>query len=182
MAKKMIKHVSTRSGQKTLMKKPDILIKDIRHMIEEARGAVAVTVNAELTMLYWQIGKRIKDEVLKGKRAEYGEEIVSTLSSQLVPEYGKGFGKRNLFRMIKFTERFPKEKIVSTLLTQLSWSHFLELLQINNDLARDFYAEMCRLECWSVRTLHKKIGGMLFERTAIAKKPGKVIKHEIDTT
>ena len=179
MAKKMIKHSSTRSGQKTLMKKPDILIKDIRHMIEEARRAVAVTVNAALTMLYWQIGKRIKDEILQGNRAEYGQEIVATLSAQLTRDYGKGFTRFNLARMLQFAEYFPDQKIVATLSQQLSWSHFVEIFPVKDDLARDFYAEMCRIERWSVRTLRKKIDGMLFERTAIAKRPKKVIEDEI---
>jgi len=99
------------------------LLGDIRCMIEETRSRVAVTVNAGLTLLYWRIGKRIAQEILKGKRAEYGQEIVPTLSAQLVPEFGTGFGTRNLFRMIKFAEIFPDEKTVSTLSTQLSWSH-----------------------------------------------------------
>ncbi len=91
------------------------LINDIRRFIAETRSAVAVTVNAGLTMLYWKIGQRVNNEILKNKRAEYGEEIVTTLSAQLAPEYGEGFSARNLFRMIKFSEYFPEERIVVTL-------------------------------------------------------------------
>lgn len=157
------------------------LLKDIRQLIEKTRSAVAVTVNAGLTMLYWNIGKRINEEILKGKRAGYGEEIVSTLSSQLEIEYGRGFGQRNLFRMIRFAEAFPDPKIVSALLTQLSWTHFLLITPFEDALKRDFYAEMCRMERWSTRTLEQKISGMLYERTAISRKPEKVIRHELDT-
>ncbi len=157
------------------------LFHDIRGMIEEARAAVAATVNAGLTMLYWHIGVRINEEILQGKRADYGEKIVSTLSRQLIQEYGGGFSAKNLRHMIRFAEAFPDERIVSTLWRQLGWSHFKEIIYLDKPLQRDFYAEMCRLERWSVRTLREKIGGMLYERTAISRKPEAVIRHELDT-
>ncbi|UCD58086.1 MAG: DUF1016 family protein [Candidatus Hydrogenedentota bacterium] len=156
------------------------LLDDIRRMIEETRSTVAVTVNAGLTLLHWRIGKRIAQEILKGKRAEYGQEIVPTLSAQLVPEFGTGFGVRNLFRMIKFAEVFPDKKIVSTLSAQLSWSHFVEIVSLKEELQRNFYAEMCRIEQWSVRTLREKISGMLFERTALSRKPAELARQELD--
>jgi predicted nuclease of restriction endonuclease-like (RecB) superfamily len=155
------------------------LIGDIRRLIEIARHNVAVTVNAGLTILYWQIGNRIRQDILKEKRADYGEEIISTLSIQLVKEFGNGFSRPNLFRMVRFAEVFTEGKIISTLSRQLSWSHFVEIIPLKDDLQRDFYAEMCRIERWSVRTLRKKIDGMLYERTAISKKPEKLIKQEI---
>ena len=158
---------------------PNVLVSDIQKMIDETRGAVAIAVNAGLTVLYWRIGKRINTEILKGERAEYGEEILPTLSAKLTPIYGQGFKERNLARMIKFAECFSDEQILSTLSKELSWSHFVEILQVRDVLARDFYAEMCRLERWSVRILRKKISGMMFERTAIAKKPDTVIKMEL---
>lgn len=157
------------------------LLLDIRRLIEEARLAVAATVNAGLTMLYWHIGARINEEILKGERADYGEKIVSTLSRQLILEYGGGFSAKNLRHMIRFAEAFPDERIVSTLWRQLGWSHFKEIIYLDKPLQRDFYAEMCRLERWSVRTLRAKIGGMLYERTAISRKPEAVIRHELDT-
>ncbi len=157
----------------------NILVSDIRKMIDETRGAVAVAVNAGLTALYWRIGKRINTEILKGKRAEYGEEILPTLSAKLVVEYGQGFSEKNIRHMVLFAERFPDQEIVSTLSRQLSWSHFKEIVYLGDELKREFYAEMCRLERWSVRTLRKKISGMMFERTAIAKKPDTVIKMEL---
>jgi len=133
-----------------------------------------------LTVLYWRIGKRVGQEILKGRRAGYGQEIGPTLSSQLMPEFGTGFGGRNIFRMIKFAEVFPEEKIVSTLSTQLSWSHFVEIIALKDELQRNFYAEMCRVEQWSVRILREKISRMLFERTALSRKPADLAKQEVN--
>jgi predicted nuclease of restriction endonuclease-like (RecB) superfamily len=155
------------------------LTSDIRRLIGTARHNVAVTVNAGLTILYWQIGSRIRQDILKEKRAEYGREIVVTLSRQLVKEFGNGFSRPNLFRMVRFAEVFPERKIVSTLSIQLSWSHFVEIIPLKDDLQLNFYAEMCRIERWSVRTLREKISGMLLERTAISKKPEELVKKEL---
>lgn len=148
-------------------------------MIEESRIAVAQTVNTALTTTYWNIGKKIADEILKHKRAEYGERILPTLSAKLVELYGHGFSNRNLKRMIDFFICFPDHEIVSTLWRQLSWSHFIEIIPIKDNLQRDFYSQMCRIENWSVRTLRKKIDSMLFERTAISKKPEDLIRLEL---
>ena len=150
------------------------LLVDVRQLIEEARSAVAATVNAGLTMLYWRIGERINVEVLKGVRAEYGKQIVTTLSQQLMLEYGDGFEEKNLRRMVQFSQTFSDERIVVSLIRQLSWTHFIALIPIQDSLKRDFYAEMCRLERWSVRALREKIDGMLYECTAISRKPGPV--------
>lgn len=155
------------------------LVADIRRMIEETRAAVAVTVNAGLTMLYWRIGKRIGEEMLKGERAEYGTEIVSTLSRQLALEYGNGFSAKNLRHMIRFAEAFPDAGIVTTLSHQLSWSHFKEIIYLKQPLQKEFYAEICRVERWSVRTLRRKIGSMLYERTALSRKPEELARQEL---
>jgi len=159
---------------------PAGLIGDLRTLIEGARQRAAVAVNQELVLLYWKIGQRIHTELLQEERAAYGQQIVGTLSQQLTASYDRGFSKRNLHRMIQLAGAFPDEEIVSTLSAQLGWSHFIELLLIKEPLARDFYAEMCRIERWSVRALRKKIGGMLFERTALSKKPDDLIRQELD--
>lgn len=156
------------------------LVSDLRDMIITTRQTVARGVNAALVMLYWKVGDRIRRNVLHGKRATYGTEILPTLSSKLVPEFGQGFSPRNLARMISFSEALPDEQIVSTLSTHLGWSHFVELLPLQKPNQRDFYAEMCRIERWSVRTLRQKIDGMLYERTALSKKPALLIKQELD--
>jgi predicted nuclease of restriction endonuclease-like (RecB) superfamily len=148
-------------------------------MIDESRQAVAHTVNAALVWLYWNVGSRVRQDILKQKRAAYGEEIVPALSAELTAEFGRGFSRQNLFRMIRFAEVFPDEEIVSSLMRQLSWTHFIYIIAIEDPLQRDFYAEMCRVERWSVRTLRQKIDGMLFERTAISKKPEKLVRDEL---
>jgi predicted nuclease of restriction endonuclease-like (RecB) superfamily len=155
------------------------LLIELRGLIEAARQHVAQAANATLTMLYWRMGQRIRREVLGGQRAEYGEEIVSTLSTQLVAEYGQSFGLRSLRRMVQFAEVFPDEEIVATLSRQLSWSHFVEILPLKQPLEREYYAELCRVERWSVRTLRERIASQLYLRTAIAKKPEAVVKAEI---
>jgi predicted nuclease of restriction endonuclease-like (RecB) superfamily len=158
---------------------PVDLLTDVRTLIEQTRDATAQAVNSALVLLYWSIGDRIRRDIMKEKRADYGEQIVPTLSAQLAPEYGQGFGTRNLFRMIQLAEQFPDRQIVSALSAQLGWSHFVELLPIADPLKREFYAEMCRVERWSVRTLRQKIGGMLFERTALSRKPAELAKQEL---
>ena len=110
------------------------LTSDIRSLIETARHTVAVTVNAGLTILYWQIGSRIRQDILKEKRAEYGKEIVVTLSRQLTGDYGNNFNEKNLRRMIQFAEVFPDKEIVVSLIRQLSWTHFIALIPLKDDL------------------------------------------------
>lgn len=155
------------------------LITDLRTLINEARNKVALTVNTEITLLYWHIGKRINEEVLGNQRAEYGKQIVSTVSRQLTEEYGKGFNEKSLRRMMQFAELFPDFQIVAPLARQLSWSHFLMLFPIKDPLSREFYLTMSVSERWTKRTLRNKIDSMLYERTAISSKPEEVIKTEL---
>lgn len=157
------------------------LLADLRQLIDEARRAAAVAVNASLTMMYWRIGQRIRTDILGQTRAGYGEQIVATLSRQLAAEFGRGFEEKNLRRMVQFAEVFPQEEIVVSLVRHLSWTHFLALIPVKDPLAREFYAEMCRVERWSVRTLRDRVGSMLFERTALSKKPEELIRQELDT-
>lgn len=157
----------------------DTLLTELRGLIEQARAHVAQTANATLTMLYWRVGHRIGVELLKKERAPYGQEIVSTVSRELTRAYGAGFGAKNLARMIQFHEVFPDEEIVVSLSRQLSWTHFLALIPLKQPLEREYYAELCRVERWSVRTLRERIVSQLYLRTAIAKQPEAVVKAEI---
>jgi predicted nuclease of restriction endonuclease-like (RecB) superfamily len=157
------------------------LLDDLRQLIRKARTGVAQAVNSALVLLYLQVGQRVRNEILRHQHAAYGEEILSTLSKELTSEFGGGFSVPNLSRIIRFAEVFPERAVVAALSQHLGWSHFIEILPLKNDLQRDFYAEMCRIEHWSVRTLHAKIGGMLFERTALSKKPAKLVRQELET-
>ena len=178
MAKKKPTKIALTKRKSSPAVRPNLL-GDIRHLIEAAREQTARAVNSTLVIMYWQIGKRIREDVLQNERAEYGKEILQTLSAKLVEDYGRGFSPRNLANMTLFAEVFPDEQIVATLSRQLGWSHFVELIPLEDPLKRNFYAEMCRVERWSVRTLRHKVGHLLFERTAIAKKPAALIAQDI---
>lgn len=156
------------------------LIGDLRQIIEQARNRVAFTVNSELTMMYWHIGERINREVLDNQRADYGKQIVAQVARQLQEEYGaKGFDEKNIRRMMQFAQSFPDFQIVVTLSRQLSWSHFVEVISLKNDLQQEFYLTLAASERWSIRQLRKEIDGMLYERTAISGKPDVLIKQEL---
>jgi len=155
------------------------LLTDLRELIQSARQRIATVANSTTTLLYWHLGRRLLVESLQDERAQYGKRILATVSRELTVEFGQAFTLRALYRAIQFCQSFTDQEIVSTLSTQLSWSHFVELLPIKDPLARDFYAEMCRIERWDVRTLRLKIGGMLFQRTALSRKPESVILAEI---
>lgn len=156
------------------------LLEDLKNLIEITKQNVAVSVNSTLTLMYWQIGFKINEDILKNSRAEYGKEIVFTVSQQLVKEFGNGFSLKNIRHMMKFNEIFSDIKIVSTLSRQLSWSHFKEIMYMDDKLKIEFYAQMSSLDKWSVRTLRDRIDSMLYERTALSKKPDELISYEIE--
>lgn len=166
-------------GQIVTTDSPAQLLDDLRGLIRQAREGVAQAVNSALVLLYWQVGHRIRTDILNEKRAGYGEEILSTLSKELTTDFGKGYSWPNLSRMVRLAEVFPDQQIVVTLSKQLGWSHFVEIIPLADPLEREFYAEMCRVERWSVRTLRAKIQSMLFERTALSKKPAALAKKEL---
>ncbi len=155
------------------------LFSEIKQLIEEARQTVAVAVNAATTILYWNIGNRIKIEVLENKRGEYGKEVVKTLSQELTQEYGKGWSEQHIWHCLRFAETFPEKEILYALSRQLSWTHFRTFIYLNDEIKREFYIQMARTENWNTRTLNEKIDSMLFERTAISKKPEELIKKEL---
>lgn len=158
------------------------LIQDLRQIIEQARGRVAATVNYELTMMYWHIGERINREVLNNQRAEYGKQIVAQVARQLQEEYGsKGFDEKSIRRMMQFANLFAEEQIVAQAARKLSWSHFIEVLPLKDDLQREFYITMAASGKWGRDRLRREIDGMLFERTAISGKPDEFIKKELST-
>ena len=155
------------------------LLAEVREMILATRQTVAQGVNSALVVLYWRIGQRIRTDILKEKRAGYGEKIVHALGAQLSAEFGRGFTKRNLFNMVRFAEVFVDLEIVHALSAQLSWTHLRRIIYLDEPLKRDFYAEMCRMERWNTRTLNQKVQSMLFERTALSKKPAKLMAMEL---
>jgi len=155
------------------------LLNSIIGLIDETRHFVAKTVNQELTLLYWKIGKTINEEILKKNRADYGKKLIKNLSDELSKRYGTGFNKRNLHSFIKLNSIFQDPAIVHTVCAQLSWSHIRTLIYIENDIKREFYIQMSVHERWSVRILQERIDSMLFERTAISKKPEQTIVKDL---
>lgn len=155
------------------------LFSEIKQLIEKSKNNIAISVNTEMSLLYWNIGNRINKNILENKRAEYGKHIVATLAQQLHTEFGSGWSEKQLRHCLRFVEVFPDFQIVSTLSRQLSWSHIKELIPITEPLKREFYIEMCKMDKWSVRTLRNRIDSMLFERTAISKKPDQTIENDL---
>ncbi len=157
----------------------DALYQDIRQRVEHARAQVLTQVNQALVLTYWHIGKAIKTQVLQGERAAYGAGVLRQLAERLSRDYGSGFSHSGLTRMAKLFDCLPDEHIVATLSQQLSWSHFVELIKIEDPTRRAFYIELCAQSRWSVRTLRERMDGVLFERTAIARQPDALIRQEL---
>jgi predicted nuclease of restriction endonuclease-like (RecB) superfamily len=155
------------------------LLNSIIGLINSTRQNVAKTVNQELTILYWNIGKTINDDILKNTRADYGKKVILGLSIELTKIYGSGFSKRNLHSFIKLNGVFQDVQIVQTLSALLSWSHLYNIINVDNYIKREFYIQMAIHERWSVRVLQERIDSMLFERTAISKKPEETILNEL---
>ena len=155
------------------------LAAEVKQLIQAAKQRVAVAVNSELTLLYWQVGKRIDEEILGGERAEYGRQIIEKLAWDLTATFGKGWSKRNLALMVKFSQAFADFQIVQTMSAQLSWSHFACLLPITDPVKQEFYITMALQERWSTRTLAQRIDAQLYERTAISKQPEQTILREL---
>lgn len=158
----------------------DSIYEEINALIQEKKIGVKKAVNDAMISLYWRIGKRLAEEITGEHKPEYGKNVVNEISKRLANEYGTGFDKSSISRMIKFYQEFPEYEKVATLSQQLTWSHFVEILPIEDQLKRDFYAAMCMNENWSVRTLRERKKSMLYERTAISRKPEETIKVEID--
>ena len=155
------------------------LFSSIKQLIEQSKRNIAVSVNAELARLYWNVGNAIQKEILGNQRAEYGKQVVAKLAKQLQAEYGKGWSEQQLRHCLHSVETFPDKQIMYTLCTQLTWSHLRILIFMDDLLKRDFYIEMCKLEKWSVRTFRERVNSMLYERTAISRKPDETIKQQL---
>lgn len=144
------------------------LLKELSTLIERAQFKVHAQANSALTLLFWSIGKRINDDILQNKRADYGRQIIVTLSRQLSEKYGRNFEDKNLRRMLQFANQFQDEQNVVTLSRHLSWSHFLVLIPLKSPKAKLFYAQKASSEILGVRELRKQIANKAFERTEIA--------------
>lgn len=155
------------------------LFLDLCSIIDNTRSRVAVYVNSEVCLTNWHIGKRIKEDVLFNQRAEYGKQVLKTLSAKLTERYGRGWGFQTLQHCVRAAYTFSEEEIVYAVRRQFSWTHLRSLMSINDPLKRRFYMEMCQIEHWDTRTLDKKIDSQLYERSAISRRPAETIEKEL---
>ena len=144
------------------------LLKELSTLIEQSKQRVAVVANSEITLLFWQVGKRINDTILNNERAEYGKQIVATVAQQLEHKYGRNFNEKNVRRMMQFSEQFSDFEIVVPLARQLTWSHFLILIPLKSTESKLYYAQKSAEEFWGKRELRNQISRKAFERKEIA--------------
>ena len=147
------------------------LYNDIKLLVEESKRKVYKMVNTEMINLYWSIGKMIVDKQGEAEKAKYKDYIIQELSMRLTSKFGKGFSKRNLERMRKFYICYP---IATTMLSQLTCSHYLELIKIDDEDKRNFYMHECINSSWNVRELQRQRETLLYERIIISKDKNKV--------
>ncbi|MFK8296936.1 YhcG family protein [Capnocytophaga cynodegmi] len=144
------------------------LLSELSVLIENGQQQIVYYANSTLTLVFWQVGKRINEDVLNNERATYGKRIVPMIANELESKYGRNFTEKNIRRMMQFAEVFPDFQIVVPLARQLSWSHFLILIPLKNHEARMFYAELAVSENLGKRELRKQITTKAFERIQIA--------------
>lgn len=150
------------------------LLNNIGFVLEQGRKSAFIAINSVLINTYWEIGKNIVEFEQKGnEKAEYGSKLLDTLARDLKDKYGKGFSKSNVYLMRLFYIKYP---IFQTLSGKLSWSHYIEILSIEDDLERGFYEKQCEKENWSVRELKRQINSALFHRIALSKDKKGVIE------
>ncbi|MEG1141748.1 MAG: PDDEXK nuclease domain-containing protein [Clostridia bacterium] len=149
------------------------LFEDIKRLVINSRNKVYYTINVEMINLYWNIGKAIMEIQQGDERASYGNTVLEKLSNKLTNEFGKGFSIINLRRMRKFYSLFP---IQSSVMNELSWTHYLEIIKIDKENKRDFYINECIDSKWSVRELQRQIGSLLYERLLISADNKKVLE------
>jgi len=153
---------------------------EISSIIVTSRNKAEIAVNSALVMLYWAVGKVIKEQILEGNKPEYGKSVIENLSKELVGQFGRSYSTRNLLHMVKFYEVFNDEQILNTLCTKLSWSHFRKLITIKEPLKIEFYSTLALNERWSVRELNNRVDSMLYESTALSKKPELTIANDLE--
>ncbi len=144
------------------------LLADLRQIIQRGKSQAVAAVNSALTLTFWQVGKRINDEVLRGERAAYGQRVLAPISESLVEQFGRSFEVKNLHRMMQFAEIFTDSAIVVPLARQLSWAHILILIPLKTQEARLFYAEQASQAHWGKRELRRQIERKAYERAEIA--------------
>lgn len=149
----------------------------VRCSVIHAQQHIYTAVNTAMVQAYWEIGEQIYKACGANDRAEYGKRLLQYLSEQLSAEFGKGFSVPNLRKMRQFYITFP---IRSTLSSELSWSHYLHLIRIEDETKRNFYANECIKSAWSVRQLDRQINSFFYERL-LSSQDKNTVTEEIQT-
>jgi predicted nuclease of restriction endonuclease-like (RecB) superfamily len=166
-------------NDKLLLQTENKLFQDIKALVLQARKNAFRAVDSERVLLYWHVGQRIRNDILQSQRAEFGKKVIKNLGERLTADFGSSFNRYNLWLFVRFATDFPDIQIVDALRQLFSWTHLRIFLRIEDDLKRRFYMEMCRIEGWGTRQLEERIDSMLYERTAISRKPDELIQHEL---
>ncbi len=154
------------------------LLQNVGNTLTQGRSRAAAAVNAAMVQTYWEIGRQIVEYEQKGnERAEYGTELLKRLSRDLTERYGKGFGKSNIFAMRRFFLLYQKFQTVSG---KLTWSHYVELLKVDDPLERSFYEKESEQSHWGVRELKRQMNSMLFQRLALSTDKNEVARLASD--
>lgn len=161
--------------------KSDNLLQDAKVIIDTARNYAYKAVNMALIKRNWLLGKRISEEELQNEnRAEYGAKVIFNLAEELTSLYGKGFDYSTLYKFVRFYKCFPEIlDSASPKLGRLSWTHFRVLLQVNDDTARQWYAQEAATQAWSVRTLQRNISSQYYHRLLKSQMPD-AVKAEME--
>jgi len=176
----MNKQIEKKQNPSDVKRVTSALFNKVSLLIDKGKTNIAVSINNELTLMNWKIGYQIQNEILKSKRASYGKQVVVSLSQKLTDKYGKGWGEKHLRHCLRSAETFSEEQLLYAVRRQLNWTHIKTISYIEDELKRNFYLEMCLLENWSTRQLNDRISSLLYERTAISKKPEKTIKQDLE--
>ena len=155
---------------------------ELSALIDQGKQKLTFAANSTLTLLFWNLGKRINEEVLHNNRAEYGKRILEVISVQLENKYGRNFNEKNIRRMVRFSQDFSDVNILPTLSAKLSWSHFIELFPLKSKEAKLYYAHKAVEEVWGIRELRNQIARKAFERNEIANIQMSTFKPELLNT
>ena len=176
---KIVGHTDSADFERTRSKSFEVLLSDVRQLIETGLQQVYQSVNMAMLTTYWNVGKRIiEDEQHGNLRAEYGKQQIKNLAAELVPQYGTSYNERNLYQFRNFYLNFSDLEILNTRLQNLSWSHIARLLRVENEQERIWYMQEAANEGWSFRTLDRNINTQYCRRILAIQKAGEVVVKE----
>lgn len=180
---KIVKHTDSVDFERVRSKSFEVLLTDVRQIIENGMQQAYQSVNMAMLNTYWNVGRRIiEDEQHGNRRAEYGKQQIKNLAAELIPQYGTSYNERNLYQFRNFYLNFNDLEILNTRLQNLSWSHVARLLRVENEQERIWYMQEAANEGWSFRTLDRNINTQYCRRILAMQKAGEVVVREQEQT